>query len=110
MFDDDDTVFARQADEQLACFGGFLVGHAGGRLVHEQQPGALGEQHADLQPFFWPCASAPAFQPVLSARPTVSRISRMRSHCAGVVRAKSVANTPRLPSRESRMFSKTVWS
>ena len=39
---------ARDAAEEGGGVLGFLVGHAGHRLVHEQELGILGEQHADL--------------------------------------------------------------
>ena len=35
---------------RLAGAGGFLVGHARGGLIDQQQLGILREQHADLQP------------------------------------------------------------
>ena len=36
--------------QQIGGIGGFLVGHAGGRLVDQQELRLLRQQHADLEP------------------------------------------------------------
>jgi hypothetical protein len=110
VFDDDDAVFAGEAEEEFAGAGGFLVGHAGGGFVDEEELRVLGEEHADLEPLLLAVGEGRPSSRALSARPTVLSTSWMRSRCGGVMREKSVLQTPRGPSRESQMFSKTVCS
>ncbi len=50
MLDDDQRVLAFERQEQLGGALGLLVGHAGHRLVEQQQLGVLHQQHADLEP------------------------------------------------------------
>ena len=39
-----------EREEQFAGLVRFLVGHAGGGFIHEEELGVLGEEHADLEP------------------------------------------------------------
>ena len=50
MFNDDDRVFAREAEKKLASLRCFLIGHAGGRFVNEEELGILRKQHSNLKP------------------------------------------------------------
>ena len=50
MLDHDDGVFPRERKEQFASAVRFLVGHAGGGFINQQQFGVLREQHPDFQP------------------------------------------------------------
>ena len=50
VLDHHERVLAGERQEQLAGALGLLVAHAGDRLVEQQQPGLLHQQHADLQP------------------------------------------------------------
>ena len=50
VLDHDQRVPALEPVEQLGGLAGLLRGHAGGRLVHQDQLGVLREQHPDLEP------------------------------------------------------------
>ena len=50
VLDHQHRAVARDLDQQRAGARGLLLGHAGHRLVHQQQLGVLGHHHADLQP------------------------------------------------------------
>ncbi|RTE67839.1 hypothetical protein BHE90_017787, partial [Fusarium euwallaceae] len=50
VLDHDQRVLTLQPREQFGGLAGFLRGHARGRLIHQDQLGVLGDQHADLQP------------------------------------------------------------
>ena len=50
VLDHDQRVPALQPVEDLRGLVGFLNGHAGGRLVHQDQFGVLRHQQRDLQP------------------------------------------------------------
>ena len=75
VFDDDDAVFAFEAQQQFAGFVGLLVGHAGGGFIHQEQFGVLREQHADFQPLFLAVAQRAGFVSALPSSATVSRTS-----------------------------------
>ena len=61
VLDDDDRVPTSEREEQFARLMCLHVGHARGGFVHEEQPGALREQHADLQPLLLPVGQRAGF-------------------------------------------------
>src|SRR5690606_16039865 len=58
VLDDDDGTGAGDGAEEGGGFLGLAVGHAGDRLVDQQELGVLGEQHADLEPLLLAVAEA----------------------------------------------------
>src|ERR1022692_2366303 len=56
MLDDGDAVLAFETHQYFAGLVRFLVGHAGGGFVDEQQLRILREQHADFEPLLLPVA------------------------------------------------------
>src|SRR5229473_3111784 len=50
VLDDDDRAVLRQAADQLGGRLGLAVGHAGDRLVEQQELAVVDQQHADLEP------------------------------------------------------------
>src|SRR5216683_2856774 len=50
VLDDDDRAVARQIEDQRGGFLRLAVGHAGDRLVEQQELAVVDQQHADLEP------------------------------------------------------------
>ena len=82
VLDHHQRVLARQRQEQLGGALGFLVGHAGHRLVEQQQLGVLHQQHADLQPLLLAVREQAGRALGFACRGGSGvRISAMRSRC-----------------------------
>src|SRR6266446_2104452 len=52
VLDHDDRAVVREVEDQRGGFLGLAVGHAGDRLVEQQEPAVMDQEHADLEPLF----------------------------------------------------------
>ena len=109
VLDDDDRAVLREIEDQLGGLLGLAVGHAGDRLVEQQQRAVVDQQHADLEPLLLAVAQArrPAVRSARSS-PMRAKVAAMRSRRFGVRRANRVPRCARLSASESSRFSNTV--
>ena len=101
---------AREVEDQLGGLLGLAVGHAGDRLVEQQQSAVVDQQHADLEPLLLAVARArrPACAALLGKTDAGQGRASMRSRRCGVSRANSVARCRGCSASASSRFSKTV--
>ena len=84
---------------------GLLVGHAGGRLVDQQQLGLLHQQHADLEPLLLAVGQlARLAVTLLRQAGSRSRMASIRSRSCAVRRANSVRERARFSFSASKRF------
>ena len=106
VLDHDDAVGAVDLAQQLGGLVRFGIGHAGDRLVHQQEARVLGKQHADLQPLLLTVAEDAGRQaPLFGEADGGEDRTRCVRRSSAVLRAKSENRGRRSPARARRKLS-----
>jgi hypothetical protein len=94
---DENRFLQRDAVQHFAHARGFVIGHAGGGFIEQQQVGVLHQEHSDFEPLLGAVRQRAGSTSRCSCRPIRSKYSLRRSSRSRSARARSKASTPRSP-------------
>lgn len=109
VLDHDDGVAAGQGSEQRHGVLDLLMRHPRDRLVEEQEPRGLHEQHPDLEPLLLAVGERPGAPLAGPRQAVIASTSSMHSRASLPRRATKVGHTALLAWSASHRFSNTVW-